>query len=155
LVGAENAPRFSLSDDELACAYSGAHAAIYPSLYEGFGLPVVEGMACHCPVITCANSSLIEVAGDAALFADERDPDDVAQKVIALEAADLRRKVIARGVKQAAKFDFETMAETIQSALLNVHTRLTNDRLKYSDESRRASREQESHRELRRPRIQC
>jgi glycosyltransferase involved in cell wall biosynthesis len=154
LVGAKNAIRLSLTDDELACAYSGAHAAIYPSLYEGFGLPVVEAMACHCPVITCANSSLIEVAGDAALFADERNPDDVAQKVIALESDDLKRKLIARGVKQAAKFDFETMAETIQSALLNVHTRLTSDQFKRPDESRRAVREQESHRELRRPRTQ-
>ena len=110
LVDAKNVRRLTLSDDELACAYSGAHAAIYPSLYEGFGLPVVEAMACRCPVITCANSSLSEVAGGAALFVDERDPDDVVRKIIALESEELRKELIARGVKQAARFDFEDMA---------------------------------------------
>ncbi len=133
LAGAKNVRRLSLPDDELASAYSGAHAAIYPSRYEGFGLPVVEAMACHCPVITCANSSLTEIAGNAALFVDESSPEDVVQKIIALESDDLRRKLIARGVTQAAKFDFKTMAETIQSALLNVHTRLTEGELKYPD----------------------
>ncbi len=123
LAGAKNVRRISLSDDELASAYSGAHAAIYPSRYEGFGLPVVEAMACHCPVITCANSSLIEIAGDAALFVDENSPEDVAQKIIALESDDLRRKLITRGVKQAATFDFGTMAAKIQLALLDVPCR--------------------------------
>lgn len=146
LVGARDAVRLSLSDDELASAYSGAHVAIYPSLYEGFGLPVIEAMACHCPVITCANSSLIEVAGDAAIFVDERNPDDLAQKIIALESDDLRLKLIARGVRQAEKFNFETMAETIQSALFNVHERLTEGQLKRPDKSWSALREHESRR---------
>ena len=53
-----------LSDEDLQCAYAGAQALVYPSRYEGFGLPVLEAMACSCPVVTCRNSSIPEVAGD-------------------------------------------------------------------------------------------
>ncbi len=153
LVDAKNVRRLTLSDDELACAYSGAHAAIYPSLSEGFGLPVVEAMACRCPVITCANSSLPEVAGGAALFVDERDPDDLVQKIIALEDEGLRKELVVRGVKQAARFDFEDMAETVQSALLAVHGKLTKGQLKRPDQSWLILREQEAQRESRRTRL--
>ena len=66
--------RLALSDDELRLAYAGAVALLFPSRYEGFGLPVAEAMACGCPVITSPVSSLPEVAGDAAIYVD---PDDV------------------------------------------------------------------------------
>lgn len=64
-----------LSDEELKAAYSGAIALVYPSKYEGFGLPVLEAIACGCPVITCPNASIPEVAGKAALYVNDEDVD--------------------------------------------------------------------------------
>ena len=66
--------RLTLDDADLAAAYAGAHALLYPSKYEGFGMPPLESMACGTPVIVCRNSSLPEVLGDAAIYVDEDDP---------------------------------------------------------------------------------
>ncbi len=66
--------RLTADDAELRLLYAGAQALLYPSRYEGFGMPVLEAMACGCPVITCANSSLTEVGGEAAIFVDPDDP---------------------------------------------------------------------------------
>ena len=68
-----SARRVDLTDDKLACAYSGAEALVFPSLYEGFGMPVIEAMACGCPVITTRYGSLAEIAGDAAIFVSGHD----------------------------------------------------------------------------------
>jgi len=62
-----------LADDELASAYTGALALVYPSQYEGFGLPIVEAQKCGSPVITCRNSSIPEVAGETVLYIGESD----------------------------------------------------------------------------------
>ena len=68
--------RGRISRDELVRLYRGAAALVFPSLYEGFGMPVLEAMACGCPV-ACSNvTSLPEVAGDAARLFDPRDADD-------------------------------------------------------------------------------
>ena len=75
LLPRARARRLSLGDEELRVAYAGAEALVFPSRYEGYGLPVLEAMACGCPVITTPLSSLPEVAGDAALYVD---PDDAA-----------------------------------------------------------------------------
>src|SRR5205085_231051 len=64
-----------VSDDELARLYRGARCLVYASLYEGFGLPVAEALACGCPVVTSAGSAMAEVAGDDAVYVD---PTDVA-----------------------------------------------------------------------------
>ncbi|MEB3120241.1 MAG: glycosyltransferase family 1 protein [Snowella sp.] len=106
-------------DSVLKAIYSGAIALIYPSLYEGFGLPIVEAMACACPVITCRNSSLTEVAGDAAIYVDEY---DIAQMIQALEqvyTTEIRQKLIQSGLKQAKKFSWEKMATEITNLCLN------------------------------------
>ncbi len=68
------ARRLSLSDEELRLAYAGAEALIFPSRYEGFGLPVLEAMSCGCPVITTPISSFPEVSGEAAIYIDPDDP---------------------------------------------------------------------------------
>jgi glycosyltransferase involved in cell wall biosynthesis len=106
-----------VSEVDLAALYNAAIALVYPSVYEGFGLPVVEAMACGRPVIAANTSSLPEVAGDAAMLVD---PFDVA----ALHAAMLRlvtddraaRELGARGLARAAQFSWERTAATALAA---------------------------------------
>lgn len=109
--------------DELSMWYSAADAFIYPSLYEGFGLPVLEAMACGAPTITSNVSSLPEVAGDACLLVEPEDVDDIAdalQRV--LTDAGLRRDMAQRGMAQAATFTRDKMAR----ATLSVYNRTLN-----------------------------
>jgi glycosyltransferase involved in cell wall biosynthesis len=103
-----------VSDDVLAGLYSGAQALVFPSLYEGFGLPVLEAMACGCPVICSDSTSLPEVAGDAALFLeDPHDGQALALLLRALvESPSLRRELSQKGQDQAARFSWERTAAT-------------------------------------------
>ncbi|MDZ7272132.1 MAG: glycosyltransferase family 4 protein [candidate division KSB1 bacterium] len=97
--------------DELPPLFSGADLFVYPSLYEGFGLPVVEAMACGTPVITSNVSSLPEVAGDAALLVDPLDVEDLAEAMRrVLTDGDLRQQMRARGLEQASNFTWEETA---------------------------------------------
>jgi glycosyltransferase involved in cell wall biosynthesis len=104
-----------VTDDELRALYAGAAAFVYPSLYEGFGLPVLEAMAAGAPVITSNVSSLPEVAGDAALLVDPRDEAAIAEAIERVVtdptlADDLR----ARGRPRAAAFSWaRTARETL------------------------------------------
>ena len=100
-----------ISEDEKPALYSAARAFVFPSLYEGFGMPVLEAMACGTPVITSCVSSLPEVAGDAALLVDPTDVDAIAGAMVQLvnDAAlgeDLRRK----GLQRASLFSWEASA---------------------------------------------
>ncbi len=102
-------------DEDMSALYSGAAALAYPSLYEGFGLPVLEAMTCGTPVVTSNVSSLPEVAGDAALLVDPTSKPDLAAALRAVLtdghlAADLR----ARGQARAASFSW---AETARRTL--------------------------------------
>ncbi len=109
------------TDADLACAYSGAMVLLYPSLYEGFGLPVLEAMACGCPVITCQRSSLTEVAGDAALFVDPWDPAAAARAILSLrQNSTLRADLITRGFQQASQFSYQKSAAQLAEILLRV-----------------------------------
>ena len=91
------ARRVSLSDVELRLAYAGATALVYPSRYEGFGLPVAEAMACGCPVITTKLASLPEVAGEAALYVDPDDPQGLREAIEAVREPDRRASMSAAG----------------------------------------------------------
>ena len=106
-------------DHDLRCAYAGALALVYPSRYEGFGLPVLEAMACECPVITANASSLPEVGGDAVLYI-ELGQDEQAQTFELLQAVqrpDVRASLVERGRVQARKFTWQTMADGVSAAL--------------------------------------
>jgi glycosyltransferase involved in cell wall biosynthesis len=108
-----------LSDEELKIAYSGALALIYPSKYEGFGLPVLEAIACGCPVITCPNASIPEVAGKAALYVQDNDVEEMANALCEVQKPSVRKSLIAAGLEQAKKFSWSNMAKVVSSTLIN------------------------------------
>lgn len=102
--------------DQLIALIRGARALVFPSLYEGFGLPVLEAMLLGTPVITSNVSSLPEIAGDAALMVDPRDTGAIARAIRRLDADDdLCAELSRRGRIQAAKFNFRAYEERLQS----------------------------------------
>ncbi len=108
-----------LSDKDLRLAYAGAIALVYPSKYEGFGLPVLEALACGCPVITCPNSSIPEVAGEAAIYVQDDDVNGLANALCDVQKPQVRQVLIKTGLEQSKKFSWTKMAEKVSSALLN------------------------------------
>ncbi len=104
-----------VSQDELPRWYQAADLFVYPSLYEGFGLPPLEAMACGIPVVTSNAASLPEVVGDAALQVAPDDGSALADAIVrALTDRALREQMIARGIVQAARFSWtRTARETV------------------------------------------
>lgn len=103
-------------DPDLSAIYTGAAALVYPSVYEGFGLPVLEAMACGCPVICSHAASLPEVAGDAALFIDPLDADSLVHAIDTLVPdKSLRQRLATEGRARAAQFTWEkTACQTLE-----------------------------------------
>jgi glycosyltransferase involved in cell wall biosynthesis len=100
-----------LADDDLPDVYRGAQMFVYPSLYEGFGLPILEAMASGIPVITSNRASLPEVAGDAALLVDPTRPDDLAAAMSAVVSnGALREELQRKGIARAKDFTWEDVA---------------------------------------------
>ena len=100
-------------DEDLVGLYSGAQAFVYPSLYEGFGLPVVEALSCGCPVVTSNVSSLPEIGGEAAIYVDPLSVAAITSGIkTALESTSKLRRL---GLEQAKKFSWEkTARETLK-----------------------------------------
>jgi Glycosyltransferase len=95
-------------DSEILSLYAKADVFVFPSLYEGFGLPVLEAMACGCPVITSNVSSLPEVVGDAAILVDPYDVEALAQAMLTvLEDDELKKEMSKKGITQAQKFSWD------------------------------------------------
>jgi glycosyltransferase involved in cell wall biosynthesis len=108
------------ADEDLPILYSHAEAVVFPSLYEGFGFPVLEGMACGTPVITSNVSSLPEVAGEAAIMVDPYSIEAIADAVRrVLDDSALRESMIERGFAQAAKFTWESSARQLHQIYTN------------------------------------
>jgi len=100
-----------VQDDILPALLTGATLFVLPSLYEGFGLPVLEAMACGAPVVTSDRSSLPEVAGDAAVLVDPRSPEAIADGLRRLlDDAAGRRELVRRGLERARAFRWEVTA---------------------------------------------
>lgn len=109
-----------VSDEELAVLINGADALVHPSLYEGFGFPPVEAMACGTPVLGSNASSVPEVVGDAGLLFDPTDPAAIAEATNRLlEDEELRRTLAERAPRQAAKFTWKRAAETTEVSFEN------------------------------------
>ena len=114
-----------VDDADLPALYRNAALFALPSLYEGFGLPVLEAMACGIPVVCSDCSSLPEVAGDAALLVDPCDPDAIAAAMTTvLTDDDQRIEMVSRGLAQASRFTWDKAARQ----LLDVFDSLANDR---------------------------
>jgi glycosyltransferase involved in cell wall biosynthesis len=112
-------------DDELALWYNATDAFAYPSLYEGFGLPPLEALACGAPVVTSDSSSLPEVVGDAALLVDPRDPAALAAALVRiLTEPALRATLRAAGPRQAAEFSWARTVAATRAVYDNVLTRM-------------------------------
>jgi glycosyltransferase involved in cell wall biosynthesis len=103
-----------VSDEELARLYRGARCLVYPSLYEGFGIPVLEAMACGTPVVTSRGGATDEVAGGAAVLVDPRDPTAIAAGIDEVTAR--RDELRARGLERAAQFTWERVAAETRAA---------------------------------------
>lgn len=106
-----------VKDEDLPALYSGATAFIYPSLYEGFGLPPLEAMRCGTPVITSNTSSLPEVVGDAAIVISPLDSDALCQSIYELyKSPELQQDLSTKGLKQSEKFNWKCTAHKTYEA---------------------------------------
>ena len=104
LLSLGNAGRGYVTDEQLSALYRGAEIFAYPSRFEGFGIPIIEAMACGVPCVVSSHPSLDEACGDAAVRADPESPEAFAEAIGRALAE--REQLVARGLAQAARFDW-------------------------------------------------
>ena len=110
-----------LPDEQLAMVTAAAYALVYPSFFEGFGLPVVEAMQSGVPVITSDTSALPETGGEAALYADPSDPEAIAKQMMLLyRDENLRDNLIKAGELRASEFSWDAAAESFWGRILEL-----------------------------------
>lgn len=108
-----------IEEEELAKIIGSAYALVYPSFFEGFGVPVLEAMQCDVPVITTANSSMQEIAKDAALYADANDYNDIADKMMLIyKNENLRIELIQKGRHLAPQYSWRRTADLLWESIL-------------------------------------
>ena len=110
-----------VEESKLPSLYRGAIALLFPSLYEGFGLPVIEAMACGTPVLTSNTTSLPEVAGDAAVLVDPTSVPDIAHAITLLfNDGEVRARLSARGLVQCAQFSWPSTVDKVRTAINSI-----------------------------------
>ena len=103
-----------ISQKELVGIYKNALAFIFPSIYEGFGIPLLEAMKCGCPVLSSNASCLPEVAGDAALFFNPKNELEINEKIkLIIQNSDLRQELISKGFDRLKVFSWRKTAEIV------------------------------------------
>lgn len=112
-------------EEELPIYYSGAECFVFPSLFEGFGLPPLEAMACGCPVIVSNVASLPEIVGDAGRLIDPHDENDLANALFeVLSDSQLKRELSTKGLERARQFSWEKAAKETMEVYQEVENRL-------------------------------
>lgn len=110
-----------LPDEEISSLLSSAYALVYPSLFEGFGVPVAEALRSQIPVLTSVQSSMEEVAGEAALYFDPNDHSDIADKMMLVyKDENLRKDLIEKGKDTAPKYNWDSSAELFWQSVLRL-----------------------------------
>lgn len=110
-----------INEAQKRCLYSNAICFVFPSICEGFGIPVLEAMACGCPVITANNTSLPEVGGDAAIYVDAYNTEQLAYEMERVIVHDsLRKEMRENGFEQAKKFSWDKTAEQVENVYRKV-----------------------------------
>jgi len=108
-----------LPEEELVKITASAYGMVYPSLFEGFGVPVLEAMQCNVPVITSIGSSMQQIAGEAALFADPGDYNAIAEKMILLyKDENLRKELIVKGQAVASNYSWDKTAALLWDCIM-------------------------------------
>lgn len=108
-----------ITDSELKALYENASCFVYPSFYEGFGLPPIEAMACGCPVIVSNSASLPEICGDAALYCDPYNVQDIASKIkILMDNVILQEKLKRKGAERVEGYKWERCANKVLSLIM-------------------------------------
>lgn len=108
-----------IPEQELAALLGSAYALVYPSLFEGFGVPIIEAMKCQVPVLTSEKTSMQEVAGDAASYFNPKDHTDIADKMMLIyKDENLRKQVIEKGKLNVEKFSWEKSADLFWESIL-------------------------------------
>jgi glycosyltransferase involved in cell wall biosynthesis len=108
-----------VQEDELVKIIGAACGLIYPSLWEGFGVPVLEAMQCDVPVITSSGSSMQEIAKDAALYADATSYTDIADKMMQLyKDESLRKQLIGKGREVAKQYNWDQVADRLWRSIV-------------------------------------
>lgn len=98
-------------EKDISCLFSAAEMFVYPSLFEGFGLPPLEAMACGCPVVASGTTSIPEVVGDAAVLVDPLSAEDICRGMMEVASSpSLRRELAGKGLEQARKFTWDRAA---------------------------------------------
>lgn len=110
-----------VNSEQAGALYAGARFFCYPSLHEGFGLPVLEAQSCGVPVMTSHHSSLPEIAGDAALLVDPEDEEEIAQAMLRLSQDErLRQDLVEKGYRNLSRFSWEKAARETLAVLAKV-----------------------------------
>jgi glycosyltransferase involved in cell wall biosynthesis len=108
-----------LKEHELASLFATAYALVYPSLFEGFGVPVIEAMKMKVPVLTSEKTSMQEIAGEAALYFDPNDHEDIAEKMMLIyKDENLRKQLIEKSGPIVLKYNWESAAELFWESIL-------------------------------------